>query len=70
MIKQLEYPDSEFTQHAVTNLVINNVVQPLPTNINKPGDLRGWHYEIPNGSVFRFDYFAGPFAEDEFADNA
>jgi hypothetical protein len=65
---ELEYPDSQFNQHAVTNLVINNVVQPVPTNISKldaPGDIRGWHYRIPNGSMFSFDYFAGPFAKDD-----
>jgi hypothetical protein len=63
----LEYPDSHFTQHAVTNLVIDEVVQPVPTNISKPetpGDIRGWNYRIPNGSVFRFNYFAGPFADN------
>jgi hypothetical protein len=61
---ELEYPDSQFNQHAVTNLVINDVVQLVPINISKPNDIRGWHYQIPNGSVFRFDYFAGPFAKD------
>ena len=67
IVVELEYPDSYFNQHAVTNLVIDDVVQPVPTNISKPetpDDIRGWHYRIPNGSVFRFNYFAGPFANN------
>jgi hypothetical protein len=64
LLDELEYPDSQFNQHAVTNLIINDVVQPVPTNIIKPGDLRGWRYLIPNDSVFRFNYFAGPFADN------
>jgi hypothetical protein len=64
---ELEYPDSQLNLHAVTNLKIDDVVQMVPINIDKPDtpdDIRGWHYRIPNGSNFEFNYFTGPFEEN------
>jgi hypothetical protein len=64
IIIELEYPDNQLNNHAVTNLTIDGVVQQEPINIDKPeahSDIRGWHYRLPDGCEFGFKYFTGPF---------
>lgn len=61
---ELEYPDEQLNHHAVSNLVLNGVLQQTPVNANLSqdnNDIRGWHYYFPSNSTFEFDYFAGPF---------
>jgi len=63
-IIELEYPNNLLTNHAVSNVRIDNVLQPVPVNYDKldtPNDIRGWDYKIPENSVFTCSYYTGPF---------
>jgi hypothetical protein len=64
---ELEYPDDQANHHAVSNLVLNGVLQQPPVNANSlqgHNDIRGWHYYFPSNSTFEFNYFAGPFVDN------